>query len=241
MQLRNTEDSFKWPRLFTEEKLVEEELVALLDGQSHYLLKVMRKKENDPVRLFNGVDGEWAGLLKAVGKKSASVLLKQQLAKQPAKPRAIHLYFAPIKKTRMDWLIEKSVELGVTDFHPILTHNTEVRKINEKRLKAQIFEAAEQCERFEIPVLHELTKAETAITESKVNILSCVERSNGEALTEIASDYTNQEIGFLIGPEGGFTAEEKAYLQDVTKSVSLGDTVLRCETAAVKALVLLGR
>lgn len=236
----NNNESFKLPRLYTKEALTLQTLIPLEPGQAHYLYNVLRRKNGDEVRLFNGKDGEWLGNLEDLGKKSGVVRLSLQLLPQPAKNRAIHLLFAPVKKSRMDWLIEKAVELGTTDFHPVITQNTEVRKLNEERLTQQIFEAAEQCERFEIPALHPSQNLETILKTwpQDIPLLACLERYNAPLIHKAGTD-NKKAVAFLIGPEGGFTMEEKNIISKQAIAVSLGETILRSETAVVKALVLL--
>jgi 16S rRNA (uracil1498-N3)-methyltransferase len=230
------DETFKLPRLYTEYPLNHKGVIPLTSGQAHYLHNVLRRKTGDAVRLFDGVNGEWLGNIDKLDKKNGQVGLTEKIAEQPSGQNRVHLLFCPIKKHRMDWLIEKAVELGVTDFHPILTQNTEVRKINEERIRQQIFEAAEQCERFEIPLLHEIEKLDKVLSEwpETIEILSCLERYDAERIQPVMHD-----IAILIGPEGGFTREEKEKIAFKTTPVSLGETVLRCETAVVKALVLL--
>lgn len=234
----NKDESYKLPRLYSEYPLSDKVVIPLKQGQAHYLHTVMRRKDGDHIRLFDGTHGEWLGVLEDLGKKNGNVRLEEQLATQPDTSRKIHLLFTPIKKHRMDWLIEKAVELGVTDFHPIVTQNTEVRKVNEERLRQQIFEAAEQCERFEIPIFRRLKKMEEVVTEfdNKTKILSCLERYDTQRIGDVAVD---SRVAVLIGPEGGFTSDEKEMLACQTIPVSLGDTVLRCETAVAKALILI--
>ena len=229
------DEMFKLPRLFTRQELSLQIRIELESGQAHYLHNVMRNKAGDAIRLFNGINGEWLGHIESLDKRKVSIVIVEQILSQPENARRIHLLFTPIKKSRLDWMIEKSVELGVTDFHPVLTQNTEVRKINEDRLKTQIFEAAEQCERLIIPELHPLLKIEKAL-EIKVPILSCLERYDAPPIQSIKE---KGDLAFLIGPEGGFTTDEKTRIAQKTKPVSLGDTILRCETAAIKALVIL--
>ena len=234
----NKDETFKLPRLYTAYPLSDKVVIPLSSGQAHYLHTVLRRPNGELVRLFDGQNGEWLGTLEGLGKKSGNVVLTEQLVEQPKNARKIHLLFSPIKKHRMDWLIEKAVELGATDFHPVITQNTEVRKINEERLRQQIFEAAEQCERFEIPNLHELKKIDVVLGKwpENLEILSCIERYDAERIEEFRNDL---DVAFLIGPEGGFTSEEKDKIAKHSTPVSLGETILRCETAAVKALVLL--
>lgn len=231
---------FKLPRLFTTQSLSDKGVIPLEPAQAHYLGNVLRRKDGAQVRLFNGRDGEWLATLSNIQRKSGEATLEKQLHQQPTQNRRLHILFSPIKKNRMDWLIEKAVELGATDFHPIITQNTEVRKINEDRLKAQILEATEQCERFELPTLHEIEKLDSILKQWNFDtpILSCIERTQAPHIKDIELSETN-DIAFLIGPEGGFTEAEKIELEEQTTPVSLGKTILRCETALVKALILL--
>jgi 16S rRNA (uracil1498-N3)-methyltransferase len=239
--ITNHNDTFKLPRLYVEMSLQDKGVIELESSQVHYLHNVLRKKEGDFIRLFNGKDGEWLGALTGIEKKSASVTLIEQLLEQPQNTRRVHLIFTPIKKHRMDWLIEKAVELGATDFHPIITQNTQNRKIKQERLTAQIFEAAEQCERLEIPALHGLEKLDNALDQwpEDTPILACIERFDAKDIKEAARAHLQSDIAVLIGPEGGFTKEEKQRMDQKTTPVSLGETILRCETAVAKALILL--
>lgn len=235
-----SDEYFKLPRLYTTSDLTLDGEIELSKEQVHYLGSVLRRNVNDQVRLFNGRDGEWLSRITEISKKRGKVELTEQLLLQPKDSRRIHLIFTPIKKHRMDWLIEKAVELGVTDFHPILTQNTEVRKIKEERLESQIFEAAEQCERLGIPTLHKLKNLEKFLDTGlgNIQILSCLERFDTKQLKDVTVNQT-KDIAFLIGPEGGFTTEEKEYIAQKTMPVGLGGTILRCETAVVKALCLI--
>ncbi len=231
-----SDETFKLPRLYTENNLMDKGVIALDVGQAHYLHNVLRRKEGASVRVFNGKDGEWLGTLQGLKKKSGNIALEKQLIVQPAHTKRVHLLFAPIKKNRMDWMIEKAVELGATDFHPILTQNTEVRKIKQERITSQIFEAVEQCERLEIPTLHAVKKLETILNDwpKDTEILACLERYEGLPLQ---NNY--KDVALLIGPEGGFTTEEKNKISQKATSITLGNQILRSETAALKALSII--
>lgn len=206
------------------------------EKQAHYLKNVMRKSLGDTVRIFNGRDGEFIGGITNFNKKGALIELEKEIRKQPAAPAPLHLLFAPIKKDRMDFLIEKATELGVTDIHPVITHRTENRNLNEARLAAQVTEAAEQCERMTVPALHPSLPLKDKIYKWDKNIplYWCAERREAPPL----KDIKNPSCGFLIGPEGGFDDSECAFLatQESIKSVSLGETVYRAETAALLCL-----
>ncbi len=229
-------DFTKLPRIYIDRAFTANATIKLETAQAHYLKNVLRLKPGDFVRLFNGHDGEWLAPVKAFEKTECIVMLKGKIREQPPRPAPMHLLFAPIKKDRMDFLIEKAVELGVTDLHPVLTNRTEIRKINEERIKAQTIEAAEQCERFEMPTLHPLSelKPKMAGWNKAVPALWCRERGESPHI----STFKESAWAFLIGPEGGFDDNEFAFLGDLpyVRPLSLGETVLRAETAVILAL-----
>lgn len=224
----------KLPRLYVESGLSAGGIITLPQEQAHYLRNVLRIGAGGRVRLFNGQDGEWTATVETSGKKEVSLRPERKLKSQPPPAREVRLFFAPIKKARMDWLVEKAVELGATHLHPVLTRNTDVRAINEERVRAQIIEAAEQCERMDIPTLAPLQPLFTAIQRRE--ILACVERTDAPPLRAILPD--SGPAALLIGPEGGFSAEEKEKLSSdpSVRVVSLGVRILRAETAALVAL-----
>ena len=232
-----TDIYFKLPRLFCTQPLQDNDSVILGTEQTHYLKNVLRLKPDSQIRLFDGQSGEWLGQIKHISKKDTAVTLEKKIADQPITENFSGLIFTPIKKQRLDMMIEKAVELGITDFYPVLTQNTEIRKINQERLKKQILEAAEQCERFTIPTLHRLQNYQRTLTDLKNHrIHACLERYER---TENIKDHGDKNFAVMIGPEGGFTDDEKSIIAKKTKPISLGDTVLRCETAAIKAIILL--
>ncbi|MGB4056941.1 MAG: 16S rRNA (uracil(1498)-N(3))-methyltransferase [Alphaproteobacteria bacterium] len=229
-------DFTKLSRLYSDRNFSPDATVTLEVAQAHYLKNVMRLKIGDFLRLFNGRDGEWLASITALGKNECSVTLKGKIREQPPKSAEMHILFAPIKKDRMDILVEKAVELGATALHPVLTNRTIIRKINEDRIRAQVLEAAEQCERFEIPVLYPLADLKQKITGWKhaAPILWCCERGESPHI----STFQEQSWAFLIGPEGGFDDNEFTFLNDQPKikPMTLGETILRAETAAILAL-----
>ena len=226
----------KAPRLYVDTPLSGNNQISLDKNQSHYLINVLRKHENAPIRVFNGIDGEWLCTLTSPTKKAATLKIEKQLKNQPQSQPYIGLIFSPIKKHRMDFLIEKAVELGVTDLYPALMSHTENRKIKPERINAQLIEAAEQCERMTIPTLHELTSLDSIIqnTDTKTPIYWAAERfENTKELKNI-----HAPCSFLIGPEGGFDQSEQDILSDHSSitPISLGDNILRAETAALFCL-----
>jgi 16S rRNA (uracil1498-N3)-methyltransferase len=152
------QDYTKAPRIFLPHNLSDGAQIPLAKDHTHYLLNVMRKGDGDRVRIFNGKDGEYVGQLNPTSKKSCSLINLKQIKKQQVNEYEIHLYFAPIKKDRMGFMIEKIVELGVTDIHPVITDRTQHGKINIDKIQKQIIEASEQCERMDIPTLHPAEK-----------------------------------------------------------------------------------
>lgn len=209
---------------------------SLPENQSHQLKNVLRLRPGDSLRVFNGRDGEYLGSLQSFDRKEAQIKLTEQIHAQPLPPQPVHLFFAPIKRHRMDMLIEKSVELGVTDLHPVLTARTENRRLNEEKIQAQIIEAAEQCERLDLPRLHGISSLAKIVTdwEKDFPLLWANERGNNPLLKTLPGPHR----AFLIGPEGGFSEDEVAYLskQPFIRAVSLGNRILRAETAAFYCL-----
>ena len=227
----------KAPRIFVEHVLAESDSFCFEDKVHHYLKNVMRVRDGAPVRLFNGKDGEYLGQIEHAGKKDMCVTVIKKLIPQKARAHKLHLLFSPIKKERMDFLIEKAVELNVTDIHPVLTLHSDIRKLNLDRMRLQIIEAAEQCERLDIPDLHpaEDMFKKLGTWNTSVSMLAALERFDAKPVHEHVSD---KECGILIGPSGGFSEDEKQKLAklDFVTPVSLGENILRAETAAIAAL-----
>jgi 16S rRNA (uracil1498-N3)-methyltransferase len=227
-------------RLYVDTPLSDNHLFELTPRQSHYVLNVMRTSIGDPILVFNGVDGEFLARLEQVQKRTATLRAVNQTRAQ-VEDAPLHLYFAPLKGERLGLLVEKAVELGVTDFHPIFTQHTVPSHINLDRLDLRVIEAAEQCERLTLPELHDPCSFEEFLTSwnSKDPLYFCEER----AISPYLLDAMQKKPGgnsFLIGPEGGFSTQEKEMLhnESFVTSVSLGDRVFRSETAALVALSL---
>lgn len=231
------QEYIKRPRLYVDEELASGAIITLDKAQQHYLGNVMRLNTDDTIRLFNGRDGEWLGVISTMDKKNGSVRIENNLRSQSGRAKEICLVFALIKKARMDFLIEKAVELGVTSLQPVITDHTDIRKINTDRIQARIIEAAEQCERIDIPALSTLQTLPEWIDQwNKGPVYACTERVDSPHLTDIIDK--NKDVAILIGPEGGFSPAEKDTFanQDKIRSVSLGEPILRSETAAIVAL-----
>lgn len=229
----------KSPRLYVPMDLSLGWNVYLDGAPHHYLKNVMRIEIGQTVRLFNGRDGEFWGDIISANKKTIDINLSSLLRPQILRTQKTALIFAPLKKERNDILIEKSVELDVTDFYPIITQNTDVRKINEDRLTAQMVEAAEQCERMDIPTLHPIQTLPQLLSswDKRNTIFAAIERIDGQNLR--GQTMTDART-LLIGPAGGFSDDEKSLVmaKDFIIPVSLGYNILRAETAAIVGLAL---
>ena len=233
-------------RLFVEPALADGASVELSPEHAHFLRSVLRASPGAKLALFNGKDGEWLAELDTVGKKQASVTILEKRREQIKGP-SIELAFAPVKKTPMDFLIQKSVELGVSALHPVLTERTQGDRINAGRLRSQTIEAAEQCERLDIPDLYEASKLETFLAgwpEAKP-LFVCAEAGEAMPLAEAlipckSADPASAGHGLMTGPEGGFSPQELVILRErpFVTLVGLGPRILRAETAALSALTL---
>lgn len=226
----------KLPRIYLNQDLEPESNLSLDEGPAHYFRSVLRRQDGDRFRVFNGRDGEWLAQLTKLGKRSALAKALECITEQPPQPPARHLIFAPIKKQRLNFLIEKAVELGVTDLHPVLTTRTTNRKINHERIEAQIIEAAEQCERMHVPRLHNLDNMKTVIKRwsGPKPVKACIERHEAKNIKGMKEN----KHAFLIGPEGGFDDDEVEFLsaEPNIDAISLGETVYRAETACILCL-----
>lgn len=241
------------PRLYTSLTLAMGQTILLSDDQSHYLKHVLRRGEGDMIRVFQERDGEWIAVLSLHGKKSLVATPQRLIRSAEVTHPEIHLFFSPIKKDRNDMLIEKSVELGVTHLHPVLCARTCVRDIKPERLTAQIIEAAEQCERLDIPTLAPFMDIKKAISAWDIthSLFAAIERHSrtiplSSALlssTPPSSSPPASVYGLVIGPEGGFSTEEVDFLcaRDNITPVSLGPRILRAETAVFYGLSILGQ
>jgi 16S rRNA (uracil1498-N3)-methyltransferase len=238
LSLMSDDDLFKLPRLYVDAPMQKGGVVPLSADQAHYFKTVLRRQDGDRIRIFNGRDGEFLCVLQEMTKKGGLALAERQTRVQPDGSSAVHLFFAPIKKSRMDWLVEKAIELGATDLHPVITQNTEVREINEKRLTQQMHEAAEQCERLDLPRLHEAIKLNALLkhTPKDAILMAALERGETKPITDVIK--TRKTAAILIGPEGGFTAQEAEWIhtQSGWTTVCLGPRILRSETAVCVAL-----
>jgi 16S rRNA (uracil1498-N3)-methyltransferase len=223
------------PRLYVDQALADGAVLTLDGAQANYLGNVMRLKAGDPVRLFDDVSGEWLAEVAATAKRNITLRLTGKLRTREDVPD-LWLLFAPIKKGPIDWLIEKATELGAARLQPVITQRTIVDRLNLERLRANMIEAAEQCDRTALPVLSEPVKLPALLKgwDAKRALLFADE-TGGAPIADMASPGA---AAILIGPEGGFTPDERESIRATPGAVgiSLGPRILRAETAAAAAI-----
>lgn len=226
-------------RLYVDQPLGQGQAVALTADQAHYLFGVMRLGKGAAVSLFNGRDGEWRAEVAEAGKRGGVLVCAMQ-TKALLMPPDLWLLFAPIKKARTDFIVEKAAEMGVRRIVPVQTRHTNSERIRQDRLQAHAIEAAEQCGGTYVPEVAELVHLDRMLAAwpPERRILWC-----DESLVGITQGLAGAERGpwaILVGPEGGFSEGEKAKLRDMAAvmPVSLGPRILRADTAAVAALAL---
>lgn len=224
------------PRLHLDEPLSAGALLGLDDHQGRYLSQVMRLRPGDAVRLFNARDGEWAAVLHAAGKRGVTVMVGQPL-REPVVLPGPTLALAPMRPSRLDWVIEKAVELGVGAIVPVLTERTIVRPDRADRLRSIAREAAEQCERMDVPDLAEPLPLPRWLAErDQAQPLLLADEAGGAPAAELLL-AEGPLPALLVGPEGGFTPlERRAILAMGGRSLTLGPTILRAETAGLALL-----
>jgi 16S rRNA (uracil1498-N3)-methyltransferase len=229
------------PRLFVSLPLSAGNHIQLDDSQGKYLTRVMRLNDGAIVRLFNGKDGEWQARLELGSGKKVFVVPDEQTRQQVAAPD-LTLLFAPLKKTRTDFVVEKACELGVQHIQPVMTERTQSSRVRSDRLQSVVIEAAEQTERMDVPVVADdvpLLKALDAWDPSRP-LYYCDEAGEAHPLAQTLAETEYGPAGILIGPEGGFSKQERAKIRSLpfVVPVTLGPRILRAETAAVAALTL---
>jgi 16S rRNA (uracil1498-N3)-methyltransferase len=235
---------FKSQRLFVRGVLAEGARVPLDANQANYLVNVLRMGPGETILVFNGRDGEWRATLGSEGRRSHHLVIGANLRQQPPAPD-LHYLFAPLKHARLDYMVEKAVEMGVGRLRPVLTQHGQVARVNVERMEANAIEAAEQCGVLSIPAIDEPTALRALVAdwpdrERDRRIVFCDE---GEAAADplaILKALPAIPMAVLIGPEGGFSAEERAMLRakSFVTALPLGPRILRADTAAVAALAL---
>src|SRR6266480_1331753 len=233
---------FRSPRLFVDAALAAGQTVALERNQSNYLGNVLRLSAGATILAFNGRDGEWQASISG-RKRPDSLNITLQTRPQDRLPDIAYV-FAPLKHARLDYMVQKAVEMGVSRLQPVLTRFTQVSRVNGERMRANVIEAAEQCGILSLAEVVEPMALDRYLTqrEPKRLLVFCDEAADSsnplEALQRLPT--ASDGVDVLIGPEGGFAEDERTVLlrQPRTLRLSLGPRILRADTAAVAALAL---
>jgi 16S rRNA (uracil1498-N3)-methyltransferase len=235
---------FRTPRIYLDDALTAGAQVTLGRDQANHLVNVLRRQAGDEVLLFNGRDGEWLARLAGTGKR-VSALVERRTRAQP-RAGDLHFLFAPLKHARLDYLVQKAVELGASRLQPVITRHTQVARVNLARMRANVVEAAQQCGVLALPEVAEpVDLAEVAGgRDTRRLLVFCDEDAEVKdpvaalAVARPAGGYL--PLALLIGPEGGFAEEERALLlkRPQTLRLALGPRILRADTAGVAALAL---
>ncbi len=227
-------------RLYVEHPLGPGQSVELTRDQAHYLFGVMRLTVGGRVALFNGQDGEWLAEVLAASKRGGTLACVEQ-SKPLQLPPDLWLLFAPIKKARTDFIVEKAAEMGAARILPVQTEFTNSERIRQDRLQAHATEAAEQCGGTYVPEVTDLQRLDRVLNDwpEGRQLMFCDEVEVGSAL-RLAATEKDQPWAILIGPEGGFSEQERKRLTSLPYAhvVSLGPRILRADTAAVAAMTL---
>jgi 16S rRNA (uracil1498-N3)-methyltransferase len=229
-------------RLYVEAPLEAGQVIGLDPAKAHYLGAVMRLAAGAEVALFNGRDGEWRARIDGVGRGWCSLAAVECLRPQRASPD-LWLVFAPIKRARIDFVAAKATELGVAALRPVLTRHTTVERVNLERLRANAVEAAEQCERLDVPQVVAPVALEALIEDwpRGRRLMLCDESGASPPVAAALAPFAGAPAGpwaVLAGPEGGFARSELDALnkREFVTAVSLGPRTLRADTAALAAL-----
>ena len=236
------EFDFDAPRLFVDAPLKEDQTVTLERNQSNYLGNVLRLSAGESILVFNGRDGEWQARIEG-RKRPDSLTIVTRTRTQDRLPDIAYV-FAPLKHARLDYMVQKAVEMGESTLQPVLTRHTQVSRVNSERMRANVVEAAEQCGILSLAAVAEPMPLDRYLgqRETKRLLVFCDEAAGVHSpLQALQQGLTAADgIDILIGPEGGFAEEERAALlrQPKTLRLSLGPRILRADTAGVAALAL---
>lgn len=234
--------NYRMQRLFVEAPLAAEAMIEPTPAQVNYLANVLRLKDGAEILVFNGRDGEWTARLAFEGKRRLKLVAGDQTRPQPARSD-LHYCFAPLKQGRLDYMVQKAVEMGAGLLQPVVTHHTQVSKIGVERIRANATEAAEQCGILSLPECREAVRLERLIDQwpSERRLVFCDEDAETDNPLPILQALGRGPLGLLVGPEGGFSNDERAKLRTLpfVTTIPLGPRILRADTAAVAALAVI--
>jgi len=228
-------------RLFVDAGLAPGLSIEATRDQAHYLMTVLRLDAGARILLFNGRDGEWAGELSPLSRKKLELKIVEQTRPQPPAPDLVYL-FAPLKVGRLDYMVQKAVEMGAGRLQPVLTQHTQMHRLNIERLRANVVEAAEQCGVLSVPAVDEAVKLAALVEDwpQDRRIFFCDEGFETHNPVGILKRAAESKFAVLVGPEGGFSQEERSMLlaHPRVTPIPLGPRILRADTAAVAALAI---
>ncbi len=232
---------FRAQRLFVPDDLGAGGVVALGRDQANYLVNVLRLHDGAGVHIFNGRDGEWLARLRREGRRDASLVIDVRTRVQAGGPD-LHYLFAPLKRSRLDYMVQKATELGAARLSPVLTRHTMAERVNLDRMRANVIEAAEQCGILRVPEVTDpmpIAKA-LATFESTRTLVFCDEDAPVTSPIDALAKVARGPVAVLIGPEGGFAPDERERLVAMPNVVrlALGPRIMRADTAAVAAMAL---
>jgi 16S rRNA (uracil1498-N3)-methyltransferase len=233
--------NFSAQRLFLDGDLKVGAIIPCSRDQANYLRNVLRLAAGDEILVFNGRDGEWRARVADVGKRGCSLEPVQKVRPQESGPDLDYL-FAPLKRARLDYMVQKATEMGVARLRPVLTRHTIAERVNLDRMRANVVEAAEQCGILRLPEVREPDRLERVVAswDASRPLVFCDEGAEVKNPVAALSAVPRGPVAVLLGPEGGFSAEERVLLlaKPYTVRLSLGPRVMRADTAAVAALAL---
>ena len=234
--------NYRMQRLFVSAPLGPNLTADLAAEQSHYLLSVLRMREGAQLLVFNGRDGEWLAEVVVAMKRKAVLATIMQTRVQPPAPDLVYC-FAPLKQGRLDYLVQKAVEMGVGRLQPVITKHTQLSSVGLDRLRANVVAAAEQCGILAIPPVEEVVKLDRVLWEWEPGrqLVFCDEGAETNNPLPILAPLAGRRFGLLIGPEGGFSEDERLQLRALpfVTAIPLGPRILRADTAAVAALAVI--
>lgn len=234
--------NYRMQRLYVPQDLFQGAEIEPDPQQAHYLGNVLRLNQGGQLLVFNGRDGEWLAEVTSVTRKRMALGALAQVRPQPPHPDLVYC-FAPLKQGRLDYIVQKAVEMGAGLLQPVITQHTQMSTVGIDRLRANVIEAAEQCGILAIPHVEEPVKLDRVLWlwEPGRRLIFCDEGSATNNPVPILSTVAERKLGLLIGPEGGFSEEERQQLRALpfVTAIPLGPRILRADTAGVAALAVI--
>jgi len=229
------------PRLYVTSPLFSSGVVELPNSQAHYLTHVLRLSVHARISIFNGEAGEWlAEIIETT--KNRCIIRCLKIRREQTKPQDLHYIFAPLKHARLDFVVQKAVELGASCIQPVVTAHTQAVRLNMERMHANAIEAAEQCCVLSIPEIKPPVKLDSLMKtwDASRSLIFCDERAELSSPLAALEKVNPGKLAVLLGPEGGFSESERQMLlsKPFVTPISLGPRIMRADTAAVAALAI---